>query len=152
VASLFHCASFRTELSEDVSTVEFCGALKNVVAVGAGFVDGLNLGQNAKAAVIRQGLEEMAQFCQIFDNTGKFTVRKSAISLQKGHNCFILLYITSRKLCSSPAVSPILSLHHMVGVIANVRLNSSLVVKTRLTFRAMMGMSIKYGMRLKETF
>lgn len=36
VASLFHSPQFRTEVSTDVSAVELCGALKNVVAIGAG--------------------------------------------------------------------------------------------------------------------
>lgn len=36
VAELLECDSFRTEITDDVSTVEWCGALKNVYAVGAG--------------------------------------------------------------------------------------------------------------------
>lgn len=36
VAKLFESAMLTTEVSEDVSTVEFCGALKNIVALGAG--------------------------------------------------------------------------------------------------------------------
>eukprot|EP01034_Spumella_vulgaris_P022468 gene22468-28595_t len=70
VASLFDCPEFQTEVSTDQSTVELCGALKNIIAVGAGFCDGLKLGVSSKAALIRQGTKETALFCRMFDRTG----------------------------------------------------------------------------------
>ena len=57
---------FRISVSKDVEVVEACGALKNIVAVGAGFCEGLNMGDNTKAAVVRLGLMEMIKFCEIF--------------------------------------------------------------------------------------
>ncbi|HWG84096.1 MAG TPA: NAD(P)H-dependent glycerol-3-phosphate dehydrogenase, partial [Deinococcales bacterium] len=52
----------RVYTSEDVAGVELGGALKNVVAVAAGMADGLQLGDNAKAALITRGLRELARF------------------------------------------------------------------------------------------
>jgi len=63
---LFQTDNFRINTVGDVSTVELCGALKNVVACAAGFCDGLQYGDNTKAAIIRLGLIEMQRFIELF--------------------------------------------------------------------------------------
>src|SRR5207245_4971044 len=52
---------FRVYTSDDVTGVEICGALKNVVAIGAGISDGLGYGHNTRAALITRGLNEIAK-------------------------------------------------------------------------------------------
>lgn len=61
VLSLLHRALFRVYESTDPVGVEVAGALKNVVAIVAGGCDGLNLGANARAAVVTRGFGEIAQ-------------------------------------------------------------------------------------------
>ena len=51
--------TFRLYLNDDLLGVELCAAAKNVIALAAGGVDGLELGDNAKAALITRGLAEM---------------------------------------------------------------------------------------------
>ncbi|XP_069509779.1 glycerol-3-phosphate dehydrogenase [NAD(+)], cytoplasmic [Ambystoma mexicanum] len=63
---LMQTPNFRITVVEEADTVELCGALKNIVAVGAGFCDGLGFGDNTKAAVIRLGLMEMIAFAKLF--------------------------------------------------------------------------------------
>lgn len=63
---VFDTPTFRVGLVEDVAGVSLCGALKNVVAIAAGFTDGLGWGSNAKAAVMRIGLMEMKRFAEEF--------------------------------------------------------------------------------------
>jgi glycerol-3-phosphate dehydrogenase (NAD(P)+) len=53
--------AFRVYVNDDLVGVELCAAAKNVIALAAGGVDGLSLGDNAKAALIARGLAEMAR-------------------------------------------------------------------------------------------
>src|SRR5205823_2724430 len=52
---------FRVYVNDDLVGVELCAAAKNVIALAAGGVDGLALGDNAKASLITRGLVEMAR-------------------------------------------------------------------------------------------
>ena len=63
--ALFERPYFSVRATGDVSTVEMCGTLKNVVAIAAGLVDGLGYGSNSKSAIMRLGLLEMYRFAQL---------------------------------------------------------------------------------------
>lgn len=54
--------TFRPYYSDDVTGAEIGGAVKNVLAIACGVVDGLGLGQNARAALISRGFAEMQRF------------------------------------------------------------------------------------------
>ncbi len=54
--------NFRPYYTEDVTGAEIGGAVKNVLAIACGVVDGLGLGQNARAALIARGYAEMLRF------------------------------------------------------------------------------------------
>ena len=59
--SLITSSLFRVYTNADIIGVEFGGALKNIIAVGAGVCDGMKLGENAKAAFMTRGLAEIAR-------------------------------------------------------------------------------------------
>jgi len=63
---LFNCRTFHVNAIDDIAGVELCGALQKVVALGAGFCDGMDYGGNTKAALIRIGLQEMKSFIRYF--------------------------------------------------------------------------------------
>ena len=54
--------SFRAYLTDDVAGAEVGGAVKNVLAIACGVVEGRGLGQNARAALIARGFAEMTRF------------------------------------------------------------------------------------------
>src|SRR5690606_12705272 len=58
---LFQTDYFRVYTNPDVAGVELGGALKNVIAIAAGVVDGLGFGHNTRAALITRGLAEITR-------------------------------------------------------------------------------------------
>lgn len=70
---LFNNDNFRVRVVPDRTTVEVCGALKNIVACAAGFADGLKWGDNTKSAIIRIGLMEVMRFCRLYYSDVKIT-------------------------------------------------------------------------------
>ncbi len=61
VQELLTSASFRIYTSDDIIGVELGGTLKNIIALGAGIADGLEMGQNSKSTLITRGLAEMSR-------------------------------------------------------------------------------------------
>ncbi len=61
VQHVFATGHFRVYTTSDVLGVELGGALKNVIAVGAGILEGLGLGHNTRAALLTRGLAEIAR-------------------------------------------------------------------------------------------
>ncbi len=59
ISDFFHHGNLRIYTSTDVIGVEFGGALKNVIALATGIVDGVGMGQNARAALVTRGLAEL---------------------------------------------------------------------------------------------
>jgi glycerol-3-phosphate dehydrogenase (NAD(P)+) len=61
VQSLFLTPNFRVYTISDLAGVELAGSLKNVIALAAGMLDGLELGDNTRGALITRGLAEMVR-------------------------------------------------------------------------------------------
>lgn len=61
VQEAFTAQTFRCYTSPDVVGVQLGGALKNVIAIGCGIIDGLGFGANARAALITRGLTEISR-------------------------------------------------------------------------------------------
>ncbi|KAI0175730.1 glycerol-3-phosphate dehydrogenase [NAD+] [Hypoxylon sp. FL1284] len=82
--TLFHRPYFHVRVVSDVAGVSLGGALKNIVALAAGFVDGRGWGDNAKAAIMRVGLLEMVKFGHEFFgetiSTGTFTEESAGVA------------------------------------------------------------------------
>ncbi|CCG26027.1 Gpd1 protein [Candida orthopsilosis Co 90-125] len=79
----FHRPYFHVNVIEDVAGVSVAGALKNVVALAVGFVEGLGWGDNAKSAIMRVGLLETIKFSEMFFPESKastFTAESAGVA------------------------------------------------------------------------
>ncbi len=61
VQTIINSTMFRVYINDDIVGVEYGGALKNIIALGAGICDGLKYGDNAKSAFITRGLAEITR-------------------------------------------------------------------------------------------
>ncbi|WP_331669532.1 NAD(P)H-dependent glycerol-3-phosphate dehydrogenase [Emergencia timonensis] len=61
IQDIFMTDRFRVYTNDDVCGVELGGALKNIIALGAGISDGIGFGDNAKAALMTRGITEMCR-------------------------------------------------------------------------------------------
>ena len=61
ICSLFQNSCLRLYQSNDPVGASIAGAVKNIIAIGAGMIEGLNLGDNAKAALITRGVSETSR-------------------------------------------------------------------------------------------
>lgn len=107
--TLFHRPYFHVRCISDVAGVSLGGALKNIVALGAGFVDGKGWGDNAKAAIMRVGLLEMRKFGKMFFSdtcrTSTFTEESCGVADLitscnggRNHKCAKMMVETGKKI------------------------------------------------------
>ena len=78
-AKVFCTAHFRVRPSSDVVGVEIGAALKNIVALAAGFCDGMNLGANTKAIVMARGFQEIYRAAASLGAWSDSFIKESAI-------------------------------------------------------------------------
>ena len=97
---LLNSTTFRVYTNNDLVGVELGGALKNVIAIGAGIIDGMGLGDNAKAGFLTRGLAEItrlavaagAQPLTFMGNAGLGDLMASAFSgLARNHRVGVAL-------------------------------------------------------------
>ena len=79
IANLLKNNYFRIYLNRDIIGVQLCGVLKNILAIAAGISDGLDLGKNARAAIIARGIKEIINIVKCFGGKEKTVIGLSGI-------------------------------------------------------------------------
>jgi glycerol-3-phosphate dehydrogenase (NAD+) len=137
VQRLFASPAMRVNTSSDVIGVEICGALKNVLAIAAGIVEGLDLGHNAMAALVAQGCSEIRWLAE------KMGAKPATISGLSGLGDIMLTCYGS------------LSRNRSVGVrlgqgerLADILASSSQVAEGVATASVVVGLAKKYRVQL----
>jgi glycerol-3-phosphate dehydrogenase (NAD(P)+) len=133
----FRARYFRLYTSSDVVGVEIGGALKNIIALAAGVVDGLGLGHNALAALITRGLAEITRLACALG------ARRDTLSGLSGLGDLVLT-------CTST-----LSRNHHVGVelahdrpLADVLAGMKMVAEGVMTTGAALALGQRHGVEL----
>ena len=67
IAATLQNQQFSCYYSHDIITTELCGIMKNIIAIGCGIVDGIGLGENAKAALVHRGVVEIVRFAKVIN-------------------------------------------------------------------------------------
>jgi len=102
---LLNRPTLRINVVLDVEGVETCGGLKDLVALGAGFCDGLKLGSNTKASIVRMGLEEVRRFAKhvfaaqdgtFFESCGMGDVLTSSYAPQGRHRLCAEAFVAAK--------------------------------------------------------
>ncbi|XP_034114162.1 uncharacterized protein LOC117574433 [Drosophila albomicans] len=105
LSNLFQTDNCKVCSVDDVDGVELCNTLKDLVALSAGFIDGLRLGENARVTCLHLALKEMMRFIKTFNpNTKLSTFFEScglansvASSYADKNVTFAKCFVTSRK-------------------------------------------------------
>ena len=70
IINLLNNSNFKAEYCDDIITTEISGVVKNIIAIGCGISDGLNLGQNTKAAIVYRGIKEIEALSKKLGGSG----------------------------------------------------------------------------------
>lgn len=133
----FHRPYFHVNVIEDVAGISVAGALKNIVALAVGFVDGLGWGDNAKSAIMRVGLIEIIQFSEIFfpeSNPDTFTEESAGVAdlittCSGGRNLRMGRYMAETGASAEEAEAKLLNGQSSQGILTAKEVHDLLVFK-----------------------